>query len=308
MVGFITDRSQANLDRLKALNEKGWANMTAAERAEWTGDPLTASDFGYGNPVNLLPNGPYYASDITLTYRNSSITATATGLGSYLYAVAIVGAASDFVGKTMTLSLDSVVYTGNCTPMLAMYWHDSNGFEWGGASLSEAGSVTFTVTENTNSREYLAMYIYAATDTQVAAGDFVRYNGLMLEFGDERHSYVPYTAVLPTMATKGAYNFSDLNRVEMAVFEIAEQLGLSLETKTDWGRWDIPKQADMDRYIQNVIAIREACPNRDLIPVVPGRMNGLTLSTANKIEEILVMANNSINSMFRVGDLFCGEV
>ena len=308
MVGFITDRTQANLDRLKELNAKGWANMTAAERAEWTGDPLTASDFDYNYPVNLLPNGPYYSSNVTLTYRNSSITATATAAGSYLYAVAIVGAASDYAGKTLTLSLDTAVHSGNASPLVAMYWHDSEGFEWAGASLSEAGSVTITTTENTNNREFLAMYLYVATDTAVDAGDLVRYNGLMLEFGDERHSYVPYTAVLPTMATKGAYNFSDLNRVEMAVSEIAEQLGLSLETKTDWGRWDIPKQADMDRYIGNVIAIREACPNRNLIPVVPGRMNGLTLSTANKIEEILVMANNSINSMFRAGDLFCGEV
>lgn len=308
MIGFITDRSEENLNRRNALAEKGWYGMTAAERAEWTGNPLTAKDFGYTNPINLLPTGPYYSSSVELTYRNTSITATAITDGSYQYAVAIVGAAADFVGKTLTISLDTVVTSGNATPLVAAYWHDNNGFDWGGGSLSEAGSVTFLVTENTNNREFLALYIYVATETAVTAGDLVRYNGLMLEEGEERHGYVPYSAILPTLATKGAYNYSDLNRVEMAVFELAENLGLPLKTKMDWSLWDIPTQADMDRYISNIIRIREVLPNRNSIPSVPGRMNGLTLNTANKIEGILTAADAGMNSMLRAGDVFCGEV
>lgn len=308
MIGFITDRSEENLNRRNALAAKGWDNMTAAERAEWTGNPLTAEAMGYTNPINLLPTGPYYSSSVELTYRITSITATATIDGSYQYAVAIVGAAADFSGKTLTLSLDSVVASGNAVPMVAAYWHDGNGFDWGGGSLSEAGTITFPVTENTNNREFLALYIYVATETAVTAGDMVRYNGLMLEEGEERHGYVPYMAILPTPATKGAYNYSDLNRVEMAVFELAEQLGLPLKTKMDWGLWDIPTQAEMDRYISNVVRIREALPNKNSIPSVPGRMNGLTLRTANRIEQILTEADAGVNAMLRTGDVFCGEV
>ena len=33
---FITDRTQADVDRVKALSAKGWANMTAEEQAEWS--------------------------------------------------------------------------------------------------------------------------------------------------------------------------------------------------------------------------------------------------------------------------------
>lgn len=35
MLELITDRTQQDVDRVKALTQKGWKNMTAVERAEW---------------------------------------------------------------------------------------------------------------------------------------------------------------------------------------------------------------------------------------------------------------------------------
>lgn len=88
-------------------------------------------------------------------------------------------------------------------------------------------------------------------------------------------------------ATKGAYNFSDLNRVETAVAELAELLGLTLETKTDWTPWDTPVQADMERYLGNVAAIRDAYPGDAELPSLPVSMIGLNYIGANNIEKVL---------------------
>ena len=40
--GLITDRTEADVRRVKALAAKGWAGMTAAERTEWLGEPRGA--------------------------------------------------------------------------------------------------------------------------------------------------------------------------------------------------------------------------------------------------------------------------
>lgn len=109
-------------------------------------------------------------------------------------------------------------------------------------------------------------------------------------------------------AAKGAYNYTDLNRVESAVAEIAEALGMELTTKTDWSMWDAPTQADMTRYLDNIEAVKNGCPSGKNLPDVPIRMSGLTFSTANRLEEILLMAARSTDSIPRCGEIYCGEV
>jgi hypothetical protein len=107
---------------------------------------------------------------------------------------------------------------------------------------------------------------------------------------------------------KGAYNYTDLNRVESAVAEIAVTLGLTLTTKTDWSRWDVPTPEDMARYLSNIEAVKNASPSGGNFPDVPTRMTGLTFEVANRIEEILLLAHRSADSIPRSGELFCGEV
>lgn len=88
-------------------------------------------------------------------------------------------------------------------------------------------------------------------------------------------------------AMRGAYNYSDLNRVESAVAELSEFLALGLATKTDWGMWDAPTQADMSRYISNLKAVKESFLSG---VSVPDTMDGFTYGSANNIEKMLAEA------------------
>ena len=110
------------------------------------------------------------------------------------------------------------------------------------------------------------------------------------------------------MTTKGAYNYSDLNRVELAVAEIAKSLGLPVATKTNWGPWDVPKQSDMARYLGNVWAIRELLPMKEDLPVLPSSLYSMSYTTANDIEIILATAEEYTQQLYRCGELYCGEV
>lgn len=103
----------------------------------------------------------------------------------------------------------------------------------------------------------------------------------------QKNEYLNYAA-------KGAYNYRDLNRVESAVAELAEMLGLTLSTKTDWGVWDYPTQSEMDRYLGNVAAVRDACPDEQNFPTLPSSMDRLTYETANNIEKILEIVYTAV--------------
>lgn len=292
MKGLITDRTQLNVIYRKELSEKGWAAMTTQERDEWLGDP----SFVIG--ANLLPCGPYYSSAVALKYRSDEILATATAPGTYLYAISIIGNATDYANRELTLSVNNISSDGGGVPMMAVYWHDANGFEYAGATLVSAGSVTFDTssTPNVNNREYLALYVYVTTHSNVEAGASAHFSGVMLENGNTRHAYVPYTEILATQATKGAYNYSDLNRVERAVAEISDLGNLELQTKTDWKMWDIPTESDMNRYLGNIATIRSRYANNSDVPFAPESMNQLTYSGANNIEIILNVAYEKIKA------------
>lgn len=299
MQNLITDRTQSNVLRLQRLSKKGYSGMTEEEKREWLGDPLAEQG------ANLFPNGPFYSSTVELKHKYDSVIATATTGGTYLYAVSIIGEAGKYENKTYTLSVEYVRILGGGKPQIALYWHDDNGSEYAGASLTEAGSTTFAIGKNTGKRAYLAMYVYATTDTSVSAGAQIRYGKVMFTLGDKQHGYAPYNGVLPTNATKGAYNYSDLNRVEIAVAEIAEDTGLHLVTKADWTMWDVPRSSDMERYLSNVKAIRNAfSTDVDL----PNTMKELTYAVANNIEKVLYEGHEQLQDALCSDELFCGEV
>lgn len=122
---------------------------------------------------------------------------------------------------------------------------------------------------------------------------------------------------------KGAYDASDLNRVESAVAYLAELLVLlpselkeyaasngvafdaffdvpydtaayALTTKTDWDELDSPTPEQMARYIENVRALRSALDyaTSDL----PGSMDNLTIGGANAIENALKGLDEAISA------------
>lgn len=284
MKGLITDRTQRNVYYRKELSNKGWSRMTTEERVAWLGNPLEAEG------VNLFACGPAYSEVVGLKYRSEDILATAKVDGIYLYSISIIGEASNFANKVLTFSVESITASGGGTPMISLYWHDDNGgYDYAGADLSVAGSVTFdtSVYPNTNNRKYLAAYVYVTTHASVTSGATALFKGVMLENGNVRHGYVPYTEILATEATKGAYNYSDLNRVERAVAEISDILGLRLTTKTNWGMWDIPAASEMERYLRNVAVLRQQVADDASVPALPTSMNNLTYTDANNIELVL---------------------
>ena len=286
MQGLITDRTQYNVSRRAALSAKGLSGMSAAEKKEWLGDPL--AEVG----ANLLPPGPIYSSAVNLKYRNRKIVATALSGGIYLYAISIIGEAVNYENKTFTLSVNSIQSTSG-NPQLSLWWHDDNGYDYAGVTLTgntRIATVNTADFPNTNNRKNLALYVYVTADESVETGAEVVFNGVMMENGSVRHDYTPYTEILPTAATKGAYNYSDLNRVERAVEEIAELAGLSLVTKTNWTMWDIPTDAEMTRYLNNIRTLRGLVADVSAVPQVPTTMNKLTYTTANNIEKIILAA------------------
>lgn len=90
-------------------------------------------------------------------------------------------------------------------------------------------------------------------------------------------------------AAKGAYNCTDINRVNAAVKEIAPLLGLTLEVSSNWTNWGLIR-GTLDQYLNNVKAVRDACPGDLEFPPLPDSMNHLTHEGANNIEKVLEIA------------------
>jgi hypothetical protein len=107
---------------------------------------------------------------------------------------------------------------------------------------------------------------------------------------------------------KGAYNHTDLNRVERAVAEISVLFGLNLTTKTDWTAWDIPKQSDLDRFLENIRKIVAKSTTYTDTPTLPQSMSKLTYTSANDIEKILMDISKIEPTLFRCNEAYCGEV
>lgn len=92
IVTLVTDRTQADVERVKALAAKGFAAMTAAERAEWlTGmkGAYNASDLNrVGTALNYLAGrlGPICGKIITWTAKTDwTVTDIATASQAETY-------------------------------------------------------------------------------------------------------------------------------------------------------------------------------------------------------------------------------
>lgn len=119
---------------------------------------------------------------------------------------------------------------------------------------------------------------------------------------------------------KGAYNYTDLNRVGQAVQEIADELiampteleeyrkekevyydesflvpydpeKISVSPKTDWAMTDAVTPTAMADYLQNISNLRSIFPGG--CPEVPASMSFLTFTKANDIEKILQTVYNA---------------
>ena len=116
---------------------------------------------------------------------------------------------------------------------------------------------------------------------------------------------------------KGAYNYTDMNRVESAVEYVANRLTeagyiIIPVVKKNWAKTDKPTLADFNRYMKNISDIRSALATYETTPDAPTTERKLSFQTANDIEKILMDVDDLISKMmsayFYSGDLYSGEV
>jgi hypothetical protein len=99
---------------------------------------------------------------------------------------------------------------------------------------------------------------------------------------------------------KGAYNYTDLNRVATAVEELttmlqSERYDINTIIKKDWQIGNIPSFADLETLIDNVKLIKEKFDSFGATPIPPDNMYKLTFSEANIIEQVLLLVYQMIN-------------
>ena len=124
--------------------------------------------------------------------------------------------------------------------------------------------------------------------------------------------YAEYLAGL-----KGAYNATDLNRVESAVAYLLDRLQiagfyLDLDIKNTWIITEFFNDQDMLRYLGNIKVLRNVFSVPENTPAVPETMQYFTYNKANDIEKILeiidqLISNISANFIYS-GEVYAGEV
>lgn len=116
---------------------------------------------------------------------------------------------------------------------------------------------------------------------------------------------------------KGAYNYSDLNRVQSAVRYLRDRLldmgyTVKLSDAKLWTSQDVPTLTDMTNYLSDVKAIRDAFTVLKTTPLVPDKMVWLNYVRANQIEQILLDVDRLVSNMMATfvysGDVYGGEL
>lgn len=114
---------------------------------------------------------------------------------------------------------------------------------------------------------------------------------------------------------RGAYNYTDLNRVGNAINLLIEKLNLAgynfeYSAKTDWNLNDIPSYEELSILISTITKIRNSFKMFDSTPVAPSSVQKMTYNTANNFEKIIFDAYTLIDSApysyYYAGEIFAG--
>ena len=120
----------------------------------------------------------------------------------------------------------------------------------------------------------------------------------------EKHEWLSATA-------KGAWNYTDLNRIESWTEYLAQQLrnqgyAVTVSTKTNWVKEDFPTQTEVDRIRANVEALQEgfySLPDwREIV-----YNNTMDFNQANALEWDLQTIYNWLMRMV-AAFVYCGEL
>ena len=113
---------------------------------------------------------------------------------------------------------------------------------------------------------------------------------------------------------KGCYTYEDLNRVEEATEYVGARLvdfGLTIELqpKKTWVANEVPSLVDIQRYLDNIKAIRAVGPVMSTTPQAPSSPK-IGYADANAIEKILydvdLLISNVVLAYSYSGEMICG--
>lgn len=104
---------------------------------------------------------------------------------------------------------------------------------------------------------------------------------------------------------KGALSYTDFNRIESGVLELANILGASVNVKTDWSVSGYLATSDASRWLANIEAIRSKNSGSSQLGQIPttASMDKLTFDIMNQIESIL----EDIETLAKTYVTFSGE-
>ena len=102
---------------------------------------------------------------------------------------------------------------------------------------------------------------------------------------------------------KGALSYTDFNRIESGIQELASIVGATVNAKTDWTVSGYLTESDAARWLANIETIRLKNSGSSQIGQTPTSMDKLTFETMNQIESIL----DDIETLAKTYVTFSGE-
>lgn len=260
--------------------------MTASERDEWNGN----------TGKNLFDKNlfVYKGNRLLLSTANDVIKITALeNIPSYVTYV-IECDPFDYglyvdENNILTIGVDEIKMPSGavCNIRLSRYKYD-----W-----TDIVSVNYTPEIQANS------YVTYTIDTSkgghkleiavggLSAGQSVIIRGFRINRSTRVYPYVPYGALGVNDVIRGAYNYTDFNRVESAVLYLSSFAGLNLTTKTNWTANDIMTIEEFEnRYLANVNAV---CSTLG-VSGVSAKFSRFDYNAANSIEKALQAAEDSL--------------
>lgn len=98
---------------------------------------------------------------------------------------------------------------------------------------------------------------------------------------------------------KGAYNYTDLNRVGEAMNYVASRFETygymaDVTARTNWAISDKPSNEDLTKYLCDLCILRGILSVMQSTPPVPDSMEDLTYQEANDIERILEVVDDTL--------------
>ncbi len=225
------------------------------------------------------------------------------------------------MSQTISVTLPpSTLYVSGTVNDVAVTWTHTDEYIWEAEAERASDDIYrihLTIVDeqgNTSQTSTVAYYGLRGLVTDRTAADVYRWKelkkkGWQAMTDDEKTEWLS--------AHKGAYNYTDMNRVEGAVEYVSRRLtdaGYVFEpvVKTDWKMSDLPTKEDMDRYFGNVLKIGSFFKAFPSTPQGATTHFNLTYDTANNIEQILldvgILIENIREAWCYSGDLFSGEV